>query len=285
MQSIRQYRQLRETVKQAHSRNSLPSAENNPKVLDDISWQSGTSDEDLQKVANGEVIAVEWEGPKDPLSPRNWPLTSRIGVFCVIWINVFALDWAGSADAQAGSKIGKEFHVSAEAETLSPALYTFGIAVGALFAGPISGTNTGYQIGGLRLTSKAETIGRNPIYIGSRCFQLFWLLGAALAPNFAAQLVFRFLAGLGGSIILAIHAASVADIFSLPERTIFWPIIALASLYGEPYQFMDSRIGRFTNIAIPGPTLSPLAGAVRSLHSASVVERTLTQCSGLPHPT
>lgn len=67
------------------------------------------------------------------------------------------------------------------------------------------------------------------------------MLGAALAPNFGGQCVFRFLAGLGGSIILAIHAASVADLFSVVERTVAWPAIALASFYG--------------------PALSPLVGA------------------------
>lgn len=83
------------------------------------------------------------------------------------------------------------------------------------------------------LTAWQESVGRNPIYIGSRIFQLCWLIGAALAPNFGAQCAFRFLAGLGGSIMLAIHAASIADMFSIVERTVAWPLISLASFYGE----------------------------------------------------
>lgn len=105
--------------------------------------------------------------------------------------------------------------MSEEAEALSPSLYTFGLALGSLFAGPI-----------------AETVGRNPVYVISRCFHVVWLVGAALAPNFGAQCVFRFLAGLSGSILLAIHAASTADIFGPVHRTLAWPIIALASFWG-----------------------------------------------------
>lgn len=69
----------------------------------------------------------------------------------------------------------------------------------------------------------------NPWQVLSRCLHVIWLLGAALAPNFAGQLAFRFLAGICGSILLAIHAASTADLFGPVHRTLAWPIIALAS--------------------------------------------------------
>lgn len=130
----------------------------------------------------------------------------------------FAVDWASAADGQAGAAIAKEFHVSGEAESLSSSLYTFGLAAGSLFAGPI-----------------AETVGRNPVYVVSRCFHVIWLVGAALAPNFGAQIVFRFLAGVSGSILLAIHAASTADIYGPVYRTLAWPIIAVASFFGTAF--------------------------------------------------
>jgi len=59
-----------------------------------------------------------------------------------------------------------------------------------------------------------------------------WLVGVALAPNFAGQIIMRFLAGLSGSVLLAVHAASTADLFGPVYRTLFWPIIALASFWG-----------------------------------------------------
>lgn len=99
------------------------------------------------------------------------------------------------------------------------ALYVIGIATGALAAGTI-----------------AETVGRNPIYIVSRIFHLCFILGSALAPNLGAQLAFRFLAGLGASIILAIHAASLADVFGPHERSLAGPFVALGSFLGAPHQ-------------------------------------------------
>lgn len=212
MQSLYQYRQL---SREMHERFS-PENESKAKVEDSDS-PSGVTDpvDGVGFRADGSHIIVEWEGPTDPLNPRNWSMSWRIWIFAVVWINVFAVDWAAGADSQASDTISKVFHVSKEAETLSPAMYTFGVAIGALFAGPIS-----------------ETVGRNPIYIVSRCFHVVWLLGVALAPNFAAQIIFRFLAGLGGSILLAIHAASMADIFSPLHRTVAWPCIALSSFFG-----------------------------------------------------
>lgn len=215
MQSIRQYRRIKRSVEasprkteEAGSSTSSLEGENHQAVL-----AYGAQDKDIDL---SEVQLVFWDGPDDPLDPRNWSLPRKIWIFTILWINVFAVDWASSADSQAGSTIAEVFGVSEEAEALSPSLYTFGIAFGALFAGPI-----------------AETVGRNPIYVLSRCLHVAWLLGAALAPNFAAQCVFRLFAGLSASILLAIHAASIADIFGPLERTIAWPIIALASFLGK----------------------------------------------------
>lgn len=90
-----------------------------------------------------------------------------------------------------------------------------GLAVGSLFAGPTS-----------------ETTGRLPVYVVSRCLHVCWLIGVALSPNFTAQAIFRSFAGLSGSILLAIHAASTADLFGPVYRTYAWPVIALASFWG-----------------------------------------------------
>lgn len=64
---------------------------------------------------------------------------------------------------------------------------------------------------------------------------MLWLIGSALTPTYAGQIALRFLAGLSGSILLAIHAASTADLFGPVHRTIFWPIFALASFSGTVY--------------------------------------------------
>jgi len=211
MQSFRQYQVLRQRVNSELAHSSTENAESPPLVANRERGAIPGSDE---KPSEHHII-VEWESPDDPLNPRNWSQARRLSALLIIWINVFAVDWASSADSQTASKITKEFHVSDEAETLSPALYTLGVAVGSLFAGPIS-----------------ETVGRNPIYVGSRIVHVAWLLGVALAPNFGAKCAFRFLAGLGGSTLLCIHGASVADLYNPIERTWAFPVISLASFAG-----------------------------------------------------
>ncbi|KAB5542738.1 hypothetical protein GE09DRAFT_1245211 [Coniochaeta sp. 2T2.1] len=61
-------------------------------------------------------------------------------------------------------------HVSKVAETLSIAMYLFGIGSGSLFAGPVS-----------------ETIGRNPTYLVSTFCYLWFVLGCALTKSFGGQ--------------------------------------------------------------------------------------------------
>ena len=222
MQSLRQYRLLRIAAESQANTGRVVNCPNDKRSVFERQSSSEstitTTDSSEWKESNNDPITVGWEGPEDPLNPRNWPITRRCIIFAILWVNVFAVDWASSADSQAGKKIAKAFHVSEEAEALSPSLYTFGLAAGSIFAGPI-----------------AETVGRNPIYVVSRCFHVVWLIGAALAPNFAAQCVFRLFAGLSGSIILAIHAASIADIFGPVHRTVAWPVIALASFWGTAF--------------------------------------------------
>lgn len=230
MQSVRQYRSSRALVAariESGSINSVPSEKTS--ILEEsssseTSFTTTTSllDSDLKN--SDDPIIVGWEGPDDPLNPRNWTKTWKTVVFWIIFINTFATDWGSSADSQAGAVIAKEFHVSEEAEALSPTLYTFGIAFGSLVGGPLS-----------------ETFGRNPLYIISRFLHLAWLVGVALSPNFGSQCAFRFLAGLAASQFSSVHGASMADIYGPVDRALWWPFLALASFAGT--------------------ALSPLAGA------------------------
>jgi MFS family permease len=211
MQSVIQYRHIRKDIASNinHFR-AISKQDSSNTLVPEVSTDPLEPSQD--------PFLVEWDSPDDPLSPRNWSQARRAGVFLIVWINVFAVDWAASADSQANSKIAREFHVSEEAETLSPTLYTFGIALGALFAGPL-----------------AETVGRTPIYVVTRVLHVAMLLGVALAPNFGAQCAFRFLAGFGASTLLAIHGASVADLYNPVERTLAWPAISLASFLGTAF--------------------------------------------------
>jgi DHA1 family multidrug resistance protein-like MFS transporter len=165
----------------------------------------------------------------DPLNPKNWSLLSRSKNIAVVSLLVFVQAWAGGAESMANAKASAQFGVSKTAENLSTAMYLFGIGSGALIAGPIS-----------------ETVGRNPTYLVSTFFFLFFVLGSAMAPNFAAQVVCRYLVGLASSATLSINGSSVRDQFRPVKRSWVFPLIAWANVTGEhrfPFlpEFYDRR--------------------------------------------
>ena len=160
-------------------------------------------------------IWVTTDGDDDPFDPKNWPLTARAKNIFILTLLIFVQAWAGAAESMANTAASQEFHVSKVAESLSTAMYLFGIGSGSLFAGPLS-----------------ETVGRNPVYlISSFCYLLF-VLGAALTPTFGGQLVCRYFIGLFASATLSINGSSVRDQFRSVKRSFVFPIIAWANVTG-----------------------------------------------------
>ena len=90
----------------------------------------------------------------------------------------------------------------------------------------------GFATGSLFAGSFSETFGRNMVYAGSMFFYMIWLIGAGLAPNFAAKLVFRALAGFFGSTPLTVAGGTVADVWSPLEATFGFPLFAISGFGG-----------------------------------------------------
>ncbi|GAB7348639.1 hypothetical protein MBLNU459_g7011t1 [Dothideomycetes sp. NU459] len=168
-------------------------------------------------------IMIECQGPKDQADPRNWPNSKRARTFIILFLLVFSQGWVSTCDSNSVKPASHEFHVSETSETLATALFLVGLASGSLIAGPLS-----------------EQFGRNPVYIVSSFVFLCFTLGSALAPNFGAQLAFRFLSGVLSSPTLSLYGGSLADLFTDSERGLAWPIFALSPLLS--------------------PVLSPVAG-------------------------
>ncbi|KAF9638204.1 Major facilitator superfamily [Lasiodiplodia theobromae] len=165
-----------------------------------------------------QVFVVGWEGDSDPLNPRNWSTPKRVGVTLQIAAVAFAVCAASSIDAAILPQGAAEFRVSEVAETL---------ATGRNYhepAGPFS-----------------ETFGRNIVYMGSLAVYSIWIMAAGLAPNFGAQIVFRFLAGCSASTPLTCAGGSVSDMYNGIEKTWGFPLFAVA--------------------AFGGPVLGPVIGA------------------------
>ena len=116
----------------------------------------------------------------------------------------------------ANTGITKEYGVDMALETLTTAMYLFGMGSGALFAGPLS-----------------ETFGRNPVYLTSTFCYLFFVLGSALKPTFGGHVACRYFVGLFASGTLGSNGSSVQDQFSFAGRTFAFPVIAWANVAGR----------------------------------------------------
>lgn len=140
----------------------------------------------------GNVFVVGWQGEDDPSDPHNWSYTKRISYTGIIAGIGCVVGFASAIDSSAISEASTALHVSEVAESLATGLFLIGFGLGALYAAPFS-----------------ETFGRNPVYIVTLVLYMIFVMASALAPNFGAQLAFRFLAGLFGSTPLTCAGGSV----------------------------------------------------------------------------
>lgn len=79
----------------------------------------------------------------------------------------------------------------------------------------------------------SETFGRNIVYTGSMLVFMIWIMACGLAPDFGAQIAFRFLAGCAASAPLTCCGGSVSDMFDPLEKTWAFPIYAI-NAFGGP---------------------------------------------------
>ena len=167
---------------------------------------------------------VSWEGPKDPQNPHNWTTSNRLRTTFILICIAFVVTASSSIDATIAMPAMKEFHVSQVAESLAVAIFLIGFGLGALISSPAS-----------------ELIGRYPVYLGALSIFGCFLVGAGLAPNFGAQVAFRFLCGLVASAPLTVAGGTLSDIFNPKEKTWGFPAFGI--------------------IGFGGPTLGPVIGA------------------------
>src|ERR1700761_8239962 len=131
MQSFRQYRRIEAHVSAAAS---LQQPSEVPPGSQAVTEHDPKNE---AKVGATTLPFVDWDPSDKHLAPRNWSTARRTATFIIIWVNCFAVDWPATADAGTSGKAAEHFHQNKWAACLGAALYTFGIAVGALFAGPI----------------------------------------------------------------------------------------------------------------------------------------------------
>lgn len=159
---------------------------------------------------------VGFESAEDPQNPKNWSLVNRLRTVFVLITIAFVVTAASSIDSAIAPQAAQAFGVSSVTEALGgTGIFLVGFGIGSLLASPAS-----------------EMVGRYPVYLVTLVIFGCWLVGAGLAPNIGAQIAFRFLAGLFASAPLTVAGGSIADMFSIKERTWVFPAFALIAFGG-----------------------------------------------------
>lgn len=188
------------------------------KDVDLKKWPYATLDGiSVQTNKDGEkYYQVDWESPNDPANPYNWSKRTRIRLIFILDAIAFVATAASSIDAGTQAAAAKALGVSEVVEALGGvAIFLIGFGLGSLLSSPAS-----------------EMVGRYPVYLVALSIFGCWLVGAALAPNIGAQIVFRFLAGLFVSAPLTVAGGSISDMFNPREKTWAFPIFAVVGFGG-----------------------------------------------------
>ncbi|RDW69931.1 hypothetical protein BP5796_08328 [Coleophoma crateriformis] len=143
----------------------------------------------------------DWEGPDDADNPKIWSTWKRVFHTSIPAFYGFVLTVGLSTYSPSIPLVMEAFDTVREIAVLPLSAYCVGFIIGPLLTAPLS-----------------EIYGRRIIYWTTLPLLLINLAIATACNNLAILIVFRFLAGLGGSGSLAVGAGSIADLWDGPKR-------------------------------------------------------------------
>ncbi|KAF8075787.1 MFS general substrate transporter [Lyophyllum atratum] len=167
--------------------------------------------------SRGSTNIISWDGPEDPLNPRNWTKHRRWVVTLVVSLFTFISPVASSISSPALSSISRDLGIPPGSilENMSLSIFVLAYALGPLIWGPLS-----------------ELYGRLVIIQVSNIWFLVFNTLCAVAKTPTQMLVFRFLAGFGGAAPQSLGGGVVGDLWSPEERGMAMSIYSLAPLVG-----------------------------------------------------
>ncbi|KAI7783945.1 major facilitator superfamily transporter [Diaporthe eres] len=194
---------------------------------------------------------VTWN-TEDPENPKTWETGQKWAAVFVVSTFTLISPVSSTMTAPALGSIASELNITNEFEKqLSLSIFVLAYAIGPLLLGPLS-----------------ELYGRVIVLQLANLFYLFFNLGCGLCHTKVQLIVFRFLAGFGGSAPLAIGGGVLSDLFTAEERGRAMSIYSLAPLLG--------------------PAIGPIAGAFisentswRWIFYATTIADAMIQCAGL----
>ncbi|TWU76708.1 hypothetical protein ED733_002532 [Metarhizium rileyi] len=153
--------------------------------------------------------------PNDPRNPMTFPRAFKWTIMIIAAISTLAVSFTSSAYSASVISISKEFHASTETVILGVSVFVLGFAIGPLFWAPLS-----------------ELYGRQKLFFLTYMALTAFNAAGAGAPNMAALIVLRFMAGAWGSSPLTNSGGVIADLFTANERGIASSIFAIAPFLG-----------------------------------------------------
>lgn len=170
----------------------------------------------LATTSDTDVLIVDWDGPDDPQNPKNWSYRRKWAATFIISSFTFISPVSSSMIAPAAGQVAADFGIHSDVVlALTTSIFVFAYAIGPLFLGPLS-----------------EIYGRSHVIQLANLWFLVWNLACGFAQSEAQLLVFRFLAGLGGSAPLSIGGGFLGDCWRPDERGKAVAIYSLAPLLG-----------------------------------------------------
>lgn len=151
----------------------------------------------------------------DARNPLKFSKVFKWTVTLTTAFSTLAVSFTSSAYSGSVPKVVDEFGVSVIVAILGVSMFVLGFAIGPLFWAPFS-----------------ELYGRQKLFFVTYMALTAFNAAGAGAPNMAALIVLRFLAGAWGSSPLTNSGGVIADLFPAHERGIATSIFALAPFFG-----------------------------------------------------
>ncbi|KAF8316073.1 MFS general substrate transporter [Clavulina sp. PMI_390] len=182
-------------------------------------------DEKSQPIPEVDANLVTWDSDDDQANPMNW---SKKRKWVVTWtVSLFTLMSPISSSMMAPAIPNISYDVGMDPKSvlasMSLSIFVLAYAVGPLLLGPLS-----------------ELMGRTLILQVSNLMFLVFNIACSQAQTTTQLLIFRFLAGFGGSAPLAVGGGALSDMFKAEERG------AANAIYSM--------------MPLTGPALGPIAG-------------------------
>jgi multidrug resistance protein len=185
-------------------------------LSEDITYSEGDQMQDDPIASTKPSFQVKFDGPDDPLNPKNWPGKKKWEVTHIVTFFTFLSCFASTMIAPALDQIGMDLDVSNTAERqLVLSVFVLAHAVGPFILGPLS-----------------EIYGRSIILLTCNVIFTAFNTASGFATSKRELIILRFFAGLGCSAPLSVGGAVIGDLFNPQERGTAMSIYAMGPLLG-----------------------------------------------------